>query len=136
MAAGALPGGTFSMADDLTVTRVGYGAMQLTGPGVWGEPADHDGAVRVVRAAVEQGVDFIDTADSYGPAVSEEIIAEALHPYPENLVIATKAGFTRTGPGVVVLHHLQDLGSAIVIDDDTLHRPHLPIEMAPLLLRL
>src|SRR3954447_15789199 len=76
--------------------------MQLPGPGVWGEPADHDGAVRVVRVAVEQGVDFIDTADSYGPVVSEQIIAEALHPYPENLVIATKAGLTRTGPDVWV----------------------------------
>src|SRR3954464_11710215 len=74
--------------------------MQLTGPGVWGEPADHAGAVRVVRAAVEQGVDFIDTADSYGPQVSELIIAEALHPYPEGLVIATKAGLTRQGPGI------------------------------------
>jgi pyridoxine 4-dehydrogenase len=74
--------------------------MQLPGPGVWGEPADRDGALRVVRAAVEQGVDFIDTADSYGPLVSEQIIAEALHPYPENLVIGTKAGFTRQGPGV------------------------------------
>jgi aryl-alcohol dehydrogenase-like predicted oxidoreductase len=93
------PSDTFAIGGDLTVHRLGYGAMQLTGPGVWGEPADRDGAVRVVRAAVEEGVDFIDTADSYGPAVSEQIIAEALHPYPENLVIATKAGFTRTGPG-------------------------------------
>jgi aryl-alcohol dehydrogenase-like predicted oxidoreductase len=93
------PSDTFVLGGDLTVHRLGYGAMQITGPGVWGEPADRDGAVRVVRAAVEQGVDFIDTADSYGPVVSERIIAEALHPYPENLVIATKAGFTRTGPG-------------------------------------
>ena len=90
---------TFSIGGDLTVHRLGYGAMQLPGPGVWGEPADRDAAVRVVRAAVEQGVDFIDTADSYGPFVSEQIIAEALHPYPENLVIGTKAGFTRQGPG-------------------------------------
>jgi aryl-alcohol dehydrogenase-like predicted oxidoreductase len=74
--------------------------MQLPGPGVWGEPADRDAALRVVRAAVEQGVDFIDTADSYGPLVSEQIIAEALHPYPEGLVIATKAGLTRQGPGI------------------------------------
>ena len=74
--------------------------MQLPGPGVWGEPADRDGALLVVRAAVEQGVDFIDTADSYGPLVSEQIIAEALHPYPESLVIATKAGLTRQGPGI------------------------------------
>ena len=91
---------TFSIGGDLPVHRLGYGAMQLPGPGVWGEPADRAGAVRVVRAAVEQGVDFIDTADSYGPVVSEQIIAEALHPYPEGLVIATKAGLTRQGPGV------------------------------------
>ena len=90
---------TFSIGGDLPVHRLGYGAMQLPGPGVWGEPADHAGAVRVVRAAVEQGVDFIDTADSYGPVVSERIIAEALHPYPEGLVIGTKAGLVRTGPG-------------------------------------
>ena len=94
------PTDTFVLGGDLPVHRLGYGAMQLPGPGVWGEPADHDGAVRVVRAAVEQGVDFIDTADSYGPVVSEQIIAEALHPYPENLVIATKAGLTRQGPDV------------------------------------
>jgi aryl-alcohol dehydrogenase-like predicted oxidoreductase len=91
---------TFSIGGDLPVHRLGYGAMQLPGPGVWGEPADRDGALRVVRAAVEQGVDFIDTADSYGPFVSELLIAEALHPYPEGLVIATKAGLTRQGPGI------------------------------------
>jgi len=90
----------FTIGGDLPVHRLGYGAMQLPGPGVWGEPADRAGAVRVVRAAVEQGVDFIDTADSYGPLVSEQIIAEALHPYPESLVIATKAGLTRQGPGI------------------------------------
>ncbi|MGY1985261.1 aldo/keto reductase [Blastococcus sp. SYSU DS0669] len=91
---------TFTIGGDLPVHRLGYGAMQLPGPGVWGEPADRAAAVRVVRAAVEQGVDFIDTADSYGPEISEQIIAEALHPYPENLVIATKAGLTRQGPGI------------------------------------
>jgi pyridoxine 4-dehydrogenase len=91
---------TFTIGGDLPVHRLGYGAMQLPGPGVWGEPADRDGALRVVRAAVEQGVDFIDTADSYGPLVSEQIIAEALHPYPENLVIGTKAGLTRQGPDI------------------------------------
>ncbi|RBY86842.1 aldo/keto reductase [Blastococcus sp. TF02A-26] len=91
---------TFSLGGDLPVHRLGYGAMQLPGPGVWGEPADRDGALRVVRAAVEQGVDFIDTADSYGPFVSEQIIAEAIHPYPEGLVIGTKAGLTRQGPGI------------------------------------
>lgn len=91
---------TFSIGGDLPVHRLGYGAMQLPGPGVWGEPADRDGALRVIRAAVEQGVDFIDTADSYGPFVSEQILAEALHPYPEDLVIGTKAGLTRQGPGI------------------------------------
>ncbi|SDO71581.1 aldo/keto reductase [Geodermatophilus sp. DSM 45219] len=94
------PTDTFSIGGDLPVHRLGYGAMQLPGPGVWGEPADPDKARAVVRAAVEQGVDFIDTADSYGPVVSERIIAEALHPYPEGLVIATKAGLTRQGPGI------------------------------------
>jgi pyridoxine 4-dehydrogenase len=91
---------TFDLGGDLTVHRLGYGAMQLPGPGVWGEPADRAAAVKVVQAAVEQGVDFIDTADSYGPLVSEQIIADALHPYPEQLVIGTKAGLTRQGPGV------------------------------------
>ena len=91
---------TFDLGGDLTVHRLGYGAMQLTGPGVWGEPADRAGALAVVKAAIEQGVDFIDTADSYGPQVSEQIIAEAAFPYPEKLVIGTKAGLTRTGPGV------------------------------------
>jgi pyridoxine 4-dehydrogenase len=91
---------TFAIGGDLPVHRLGYGAMQLPGPGVWGEPADRDAALRVVRAAVEQGVDLIDTADSYGPFVSEQIIAEALHPYPEDLVVATKAGLTRQGPGI------------------------------------
>jgi pyridoxine 4-dehydrogenase len=91
--------GTFAIGGETTVHRLGYGAMQLTGPGVWGEPADHDEAIRVLRRAVELGVDFIDTADSYGPFVSEMLIREALHPYPEGLVIATKAGLTRAGPG-------------------------------------
>lgn len=90
---------TFAIGGDLPVHRLGYGAMQLPGPGVWGEPEDRAGAVAVVRGAVELGVDLIDTADSYGPLVSERIIAEALHPYPEGLVIATKAGLARTGPG-------------------------------------
>ena len=90
---------TFSLGD-LTVHRLGFGSMQLTGPGVWGPPKDHDEAVRVLKRAVELGVDIIDTADSYGPYVAEELIAEALHPYPDGLVIATKAGLTRTGPNV------------------------------------
>jgi pyridoxine 4-dehydrogenase len=83
----------------LEVHRLGFGAMQLTGNGIWGEPADRDECVAVLRRAVELGVDLIDTADSYGPEVSESIIFEALHPYPDDLVIATKAGLTRQGPG-------------------------------------
>ncbi|HEX3874168.1 MAG TPA: aldo/keto reductase [Solirubrobacteraceae bacterium] len=81
------------------VRRLGFGAMRLTGPGIWGPPADPEGCVAVLRRAVDLGVDLIDTADSYGPHVSEELIARALYPYPENLLIATKAGLVRTGPG-------------------------------------
>lgn len=91
--------GAFAIGGDTPVHRLGYGAMQLTGPGVWGDPADPDEAIRVLRRAVELGVNFIDTADSYGPFVAEELIREALHPYPADLVIATKAGLTRSGPG-------------------------------------
>ncbi|MBX6390447.1 MAG: aldo/keto reductase [Frankia sp.] len=94
----AAASGTFLIGGDLPVHRLGYGAMQITGPGVWGPPADPDEAVRVLRRAVELGVNFIDTADSYGPYVSEELIAKALYPYPDGLVIATKAGLVRTGP--------------------------------------
>jgi aryl-alcohol dehydrogenase-like predicted oxidoreductase len=90
---------TFRLGGDLEVHRLGYGAMQITGDGIWGPPKDHDGALAVLRAAAEAGVDFIDTADAYGPFVSEQLIAEALHPYADGLVIATKAGNTRTGPG-------------------------------------
>jgi len=90
--------GTFSIGGDLPVHRLGYGVMQLPGPGVWGPPRDHDEALRVLRRAVELGVDLIDTADSYGPFVADHLIREALHPYPEGLVIATKVGFTRQGP--------------------------------------
>lgn len=86
------------IGDDLRVNRLGFGAMRITGKGIWGEPKDRDEAIRVLRRAIELGVNFIDTADSYGPEVSEQIIAEALHPYPAGLVIATKAGFDRTGP--------------------------------------
>jgi pyridoxine 4-dehydrogenase len=91
---------TFAIGGDLPVNRLGYGAMQITGPGVWGPPRDPAEAVRVLRRAVELGVNFIDTADSYGPHVSEELIRQALHPYPDGLVIATKAGLIRPGPGV------------------------------------
>ncbi len=90
--------GTFDIRDLGTVHRLGFGAMRITGPGIWGEPDDREVARFVVRRAVELGVDFIDTADSYGPGVSEEIIAEALYPYPADLTIATKAGLARTGP--------------------------------------
>ena len=91
--------GTFSLGGDLDIHRLGYGAMRVTGEGIWGPPADHAAALKVLRRTVALGIDFIDTADSYGPAVSEELIAEALHPYPEGLVIATKAGLERPGPG-------------------------------------
>ena len=91
--------GTFSIGGNLPVYRLGYGAMQLTGPGVWGQPADRAQAIEVLRRAVELGINLIDTANSYGPYVSEELIHEALHPYPKGVVIATKAGLARTGPG-------------------------------------
>jgi aryl-alcohol dehydrogenase-like predicted oxidoreductase len=92
--------GEFSIGGKLPVTRLGYGTMQLTGPGVWGDPADPDEAVRVLRRAVDLGVNFLDTADSYGPVVAETLIKKALHPYPADLVIATKAGLSRQGPGI------------------------------------
>jgi aryl-alcohol dehydrogenase-like predicted oxidoreductase len=91
-------GGEITIGGDLTVRRMGFGAMRITGAGVWGPPADRDGALQLLRHVVECGVNFIDTADSYGPYVSEELICEALHPYPSDLVIATKAALTRTGP--------------------------------------
>ncbi len=94
----AAASGTFRIGGDLEVHRLGYGTMQLTGPGVWGPPKDHDEAVRVLKRAVELGVDFFDTADSYGPYVAEDLLREALHPYGDDVVIATKAGLTRTGP--------------------------------------
>lgn len=90
--------GQFRLGGTLPVTRLGFGAMRITGPGIWGDPSDPDEAVRVLRRAVELGVDFIDTADAYGPYVSELLINKALHPYPDDLVIATKVGFTRQGP--------------------------------------
>ncbi|MFE9356097.1 aldo/keto reductase [Streptomyces olivaceoviridis] len=91
--------GSFALGGEFVVNRLGYGTMQLTGPGVWGPFPDPDRGVRVLRRAVELGVTLFDTADSYGPETAEELLREALHPYPENLVIATKAGFTRPGPG-------------------------------------
>jgi pyridoxine 4-dehydrogenase len=92
--------GTIDVGGDLTVNRLGFGAMRITGAGIWGPPADRDQAKAVLRRAVELGVNFIDTADSYGPHVSEELISEALRPYPDDLVIATKGGLERTGPGM------------------------------------
>ncbi|HVX39445.1 MAG TPA: aldo/keto reductase, partial [Gemmatimonadaceae bacterium] len=89
--------GTITIGGDLRVHRMGYGAMRITGQGIWGAPKDRDECIRVLKRAVELGVNFIDTADSYGPYVSEEIIAEALHPYPDDLVIATKGGLERPG---------------------------------------
>lgn len=94
----AADSGTFKIGGELSVHRLGYGSMQLTGKGVWGDPKDPDEAVRVLQRAVELGVNFIDTADSYGPFVAEQLIRKALHPYKNDLVIATKAGLTRSGP--------------------------------------
>jgi len=94
----ALEAGTITLGGDLTVNRMAYGAMRITGDGIWGPPRDHDEAIRVLKRTLELGINFIDTADSYGPYVSEELIAEALHPYPDGLVIGTKGGLLRTGP--------------------------------------
>jgi pyridoxine 4-dehydrogenase len=99
--ADAAASGTFDIGD-LSVRRLGFGTMRLTGKGIWGPPADHDESIRVLRRAVELGVTFIDTADSYGPYVAEDLIREALHPYPDDVLIATKAGLLRTGPDVWV----------------------------------
>ena len=96
----AAQAGTVTLGGDLTVNRMGFGAMRITGKGIWGPPEDVPGALATLRRALELGVNFIDTADSYGPDVSEELIAEALWPYPAGLVITTKAGWTRHGPGV------------------------------------
>jgi aryl-alcohol dehydrogenase-like predicted oxidoreductase len=95
----AAAAGSLVLGGELEVRRLGFGAMRITGPGIWGPPADPEGARAVLRRVVELGITFIDTADAYGPAVSEELIAEALHPYPDELVIATKGGLTRSGPG-------------------------------------
>jgi len=98
----------YTIGGDLTVRRMGYGAMRITGEGIWGPPRDRAEAIRVLKRAVELGVNFIDTADSYGPNISEELIAEALYPYPKGLVIATKGGFERTGPGQWVINSHPD----------------------------
>ncbi|MDK4740684.1 aldo/keto reductase [Rhizobium sp. LEGMi198b] len=96
----AAKSGQFKIGGDLTVNRLGFGAMRITGSGIWGEPADHDESIRTLKRLPELGIDFIDTADSYGPDVSERLIKEALHPYGDKVVIATKGGLTRTGPDV------------------------------------
>jgi pyridoxine 4-dehydrogenase len=95
----AAAAGTLTLGGEVAVNRLGFGAMRLTGPGIWGPPKDRQAAIAVLRRAVELDINFVDTADSYGPAVSEELIAEALHPYPKGFVIATKAGWNRPGPG-------------------------------------
>lgn len=104
---------TYTIGNDLKVNRMGYGAMRITGDGIWGPPKDKEEAKRVLKRAVELGINFIDTADSYGPNVSEELIAEALHPYPDGLVIATKGGFERSGPNQWSINshpdHLQEV---------------------------
>ncbi len=137
----AATSGTFTIGKDLTVNRMGYGAMRITGNGIWGPPKDRAESVRVLKKAVELGINFIDTADSYGPYVSEEIIAEALYPYPKDLVIATKGGFDRTGPNQWVMNgdpkHLKEALEGSLkrlkldrIDLYQLHRfdPKVPVE--------
>ena len=120
--------GTYRIGGELTVDRLGYGAMQLTGEGVWGDPRDPAEAVRVLRRAVELGVTFIDTADSYGPFVSEQLIREALHPYADDLVIATKAGLTRSGP-----HDWRPVGRPEYLRQQCeLSLRHLGLEQIPL----
>jgi pyridoxine 4-dehydrogenase len=124
---------------DRRVRRLGFGAMRITGPGIWGPPTDHDEAIAVLRRAVELGVNLIDTADSYGPDVSEELIAEALYPYPEDLLIATKGGLIRTGPGVWPRdgrpEHLRDAceGSLrrLRLDAIDLYQHHSPDKKVP-----
>src|SRR5437588_7790623 len=99
MSSDVTEGGTFVIGEDLTVHRLGFGAMRITGPGIWGEPEDPDECRRVLKRCIELGVNLIDTADSYGPHVSERLIGETFHPYPPGLVIATKGGLTRPGSG-------------------------------------
>jgi aryl-alcohol dehydrogenase-like predicted oxidoreductase len=121
--------GQFTIAGELPVTRLGYGVMQLPGPGVWGESKDPDGAVRVLRRVVELGVNFIDTADAYGPFVADLLIKKALHPYPADLVIATKVGLTRQGPGIWT-----PVGRPEYLRQQTeLNLRHLGLEQIPLL---
>lgn len=131
--------GTIDVGGDLTVNRMGFGAMRITGAGIWGDPPDREVAKAVLRRAVELGVNFIDTADSYGPAVSEELIAEALHPYPDDLVIATKGGLERTGPNQWPVNgrpeHLKqvcdDSLRRLRLDQIALYQQHRPDPQVP-----
>jgi len=133
--------GVFRIGGELPIHRLGFGAMRITGKGVWGEPHDRNEAIRVLRRTLELGINFIDTADSYGPEVSEQLLAEALHPYPKDLVIATKAGFDRNGPGQWTMNgnpkHLREACEGSLrrlkverIDLYQLHRidPHYPAD--------
>ncbi len=134
------PAGTFTLGGDLPVHRMGFGAMRITGEGIWGDPGDPDAARALLRRAVELGVNLIDTADSYGPQVSERLIAEALHPYPDDLVIATKGGTVRPGPGQWVMNgrpeHLKeacdDSLRRLRVDRIDLYQLHAPDPNVPL----
>jgi pyridoxine 4-dehydrogenase len=136
----AADGGTLSLGGELTVNRLGFGAMRLTGDGIWGPPKDHAAAIAVLRRAIDLGVNFIDTADSYGPNVSEELIAEALAPYPSNLVIATKGGWNRPGPDLwthdATPAHLREAveGSLkrLCLDRIDVYQLHIPDPVVPL----
>jgi len=131
--------GTIDVGGDLTVKRMGFGAMRITGKGIWGDPPDRDAAKAVLRRVVELGINFIDTADSYGPAVSEELIAEALHPYPQDLVIATKGGLERTGPNQWPINgrpdHLKEVCEESLrrlrLDEIPLYQQHRPDPTVP-----
>jgi pyridoxine 4-dehydrogenase len=136
----AAAAGTIDIGGDLTVNRMGYGAMRITGSGIWGEPADREQAKAALRRALELDVNFIDTADSYGPEVSETLIAETLYPYPDDLVIATKGGLTRSGPGQWARdgrpEHLREAceGSLrrLRLEQIPLYQLHAPDENVPL----
>ena len=131
--------GTIDVGGDLTVNRMGFGAMRITGKGIWGDPPDRDVAKAVLRRVVELGVNLIDTANSYGPAVSEELIAEALHPYPDDLVIATKGGLERTGPNQWPVNgrpdHLKEVCEESLrrlrLDEIPLYQQHRPDPTVP-----
>ena len=136
----ATAAGTIDIGGDLTVNRMGYGAMRITGPGIWGDPPDREQAKAALRRALELDVNFIDTADSYGPEVSETLIAETLYPYPDDLVIATKGGFLRPGPGRWERHgrpeHLREAceGSLrrLRVEQIDLYQFHTPDPKVPL----